>query len=218
MRGRRRPGAPDATERETAATGTEPAAGGVGGAQSRAGRILRELKSIAAIAAFLVAVAVAAIASLGIDSDEPETDTAAHAEPAARGQLPEDEASARGQLAPADVVAARVEELRGLRFERRTRIELVSSDDLAAELKRIGAAEQLKVEARERAEGLAAASQVLTLSAGTIPPDAVRDQESKHEGPIGVLGLYSPSATGCSASVRWRRRICARPRRSSPTS
>jgi hypothetical protein len=90
-------------------------------------------------------------------------------------------------------VTARVEKLRGLRFEQKPRIRLVSSKNLDGVLKRVDAEARaaLRGAGKERAEALAAASELLTVQAGVIPEEAF-ERQNKDEDTSGILGLYVP--------------------------
>ncbi|CAA9476604.1 MAG: hypothetical protein AVDCRST_MAG65-1163, partial [uncultured Solirubrobacteraceae bacterium] len=158
---------------------------------------MRKLGWVAAIAAFVVMVG--ALASLGIE-DEPEPGSQQAASGGAKGggeaAARQGTAKAKGQtkeakLPPIDDMAARVEKLRGLRFEERPQVRLVAAKDLDGVLKRVDAdkREALTRDAREKADGLAAASQILTVASGVVDEKLLEREGSETEG---VLGLYVP--------------------------
>ena len=158
---------------------------------------MRNLGWIAAIAAFVVMVG--ALASLGIE-DEPKSGSQEAAsgggKDAGGASAREGTAKAKGQtkeakLPPIDEMAARVEKLRGLRFKERPQVRLVAAKDLDGVLKRVDAdkREALTRDAREKAEGLAAASQILTVASGVVDEKMLEREGSETEG---VLGLYVP--------------------------
>lgn len=158
---------------------------------------MRKLGWVAAIAAFVVMVG--ALASLGIEPEpEPGSQQAASGGAkatdgaAAREGTTEAKGTTRdAKLPPIDEMAARVEKLRGLRFDERPQVRLVAAKDLDGVLKRVDAdkREALAHDARERAERLAAASQILTVASGVVDETMLQREGSEIEG---VLGLYVP--------------------------
>ena len=94
---------------------------------------------------------------------------------------------------PVDQVAARVERIRGLRFEQRPKVEVVSQKELEKELQGVGreARRELKGAAKKRAESLAIGSELVSTMTGLVDYD--RDKEVlKREGEVSVAGLYVP--------------------------
>jgi hypothetical protein len=101
-------------------------------------------------------------------------------------------ADGAGKLA-SERVADRVEKLRGLKFKKQPKVQVVSQKELESELRKVGSESEreLKGAARDRAEGLALSAELVSTMTGLI--DYERDKEVlQREGEVGVAGLYVP--------------------------
>lgn len=124
--------------------------------------------------AALAAIVVGAVALLSGGATEPTTAEAA-------------------DLPPADEIAKRVEELRGLKFKDDPKVEFVTSDQLNGQLKKIdqAAAKELTGRAKERAEAMSVASTAVMALTGIVP-ESKMDEVGGGGGEGSVLGLYVP--------------------------